>query len=175
MFVHWSITIGVLLSVCYSVFDSSIKVRGILFLDISALNKSQKYDLCIKVLSALRGYLNGDEAACVDGALKICQAWSKDHSLDIAVELYNYIDGEERGFTLYQEAEEDVKMIALWNCIIDSAAYICRGAFESQGAKYFPEPIELVDEDIFIHLEESFLQFSGNRDELDKMISDCIN
>ena len=58
--------------------------------------------------------------------------------------------------------------------MIDSVAYICRGAFEEQGAKWFPEPIELVDESLFVHLEESLMQFSENRDEYDRIVLDCL-
>ena len=62
-------------------------------------------------------------------------------------------------------------MIALWNCIIDSFAFICRKAYEEQGAKYYPEPIELVDDTTLIHLVNSFLKCSDmDLDDLDIII-----
>ncbi len=138
---------------------------------LAELNKDQKYDFCIKLVSLLREYLKDDEVSSfVAGALDLCQAWNKDRSLNIAVDLYRYLDDEWQSFTIYQENEEDEKMIALWNCMIDAIAYLCRGAFEEQGIKYFPEPIEAVDDSIFDHLEDSFLQFFGNTDELDRII-----
>lgn len=54
--------------------------------------------------------------------------------------------------TLYQESEKDGHVIDVWNCIIDAVAYICRKVYEEQGADYFPEPIELVDEDTYSRL-----------------------
>ena len=62
------------------------------------------------------------------------------------------MDNEECSFTLYQESEKDEYMIDVWNCIIDAVAYICRKIYEEQGADYFPEPIELVDEDTYSRL-----------------------
>lgn len=52
----------------------------------------------------------------------------------------------------YQESEKDECVIEVWNCIIDAVAYICRKIYEEQGADYFPEPIELVDEDTYSRL-----------------------
>ena len=115
----------------------------------------------------------GQSVLFVGKVLNLCQAWNIDRSLNIAVELYEYLDGEEQSLALYEEAEDDTKMNALWNCMIDSVAYVCRGAFEEQGAKWFPEPIELVDESLFVHLEEALLQFSGSRVEFDRIVSDC--
>ena len=50
------------------------------------------------------------------------------------------------------DSEKDEYMIDVWNCIIDAVAYICRKIYEEQGADYFPEPIELVDEDTYSRL-----------------------
>ena len=141
---------------------------------ITDLSKAQKYDFCIKLVSVLKEYLKDDkESSFVTDGLDSCKAWNKVHSLDIAAELYDYLDGEEQSLALYEELEEDERKRALWNCIIDSIAYICRGAFEEEGAKYFPEPIESVDENLFVHIEESFLKFGGSRVEFDSIVSDC--
>ena len=137
---------------------------------LTDLSKTQKYNLCIKLVSSLMEYLNDDEASFVSEALNLCRSWYKDPGLDIAVDLYRYLDDEYQSLSLYEEVEEDIKKNALWNCIIDSVAYICRGAFEAQGAKYFPEAIELVDDDIFNHMQESLFQFNGNSDEWDKLL-----
>lgn len=42
-------------------------------------------------------------------------------------------------------------------CIIDAIAYISKAAYEKEGAKYFPEPIEMVDDDIFTHMIHSLI------------------
>lgn len=52
----------------------------------------------------------------------------------------------------FQESEKDECVIEVWNCIIDAVSYICRKIYEEQGADYFPEPIELVDEDTYSRL-----------------------
>ena len=64
----------------------------------------------------------------------------------------NLLDDEECSLTLYQESEKDECVIEVWNCIIDAVAYICRKIYEEQGVDYFPEPIELVDEDTYSRL-----------------------
>ena len=74
-----------------------------------------------------------------------------DLNLNVVAET-NLPDDEECSFTLYQESEKDEYMIDVWNCIIDAVAYICRKIYEEQGADYFPEPIELVDEDTYSRL-----------------------
>ncbi len=116
------------------------------------LTTEQKCSFCIKIV---------DKDACdyVERALVLAKQWMNKHT-NIAYELYDLIDNEEYGFTIYQESEEDEDMIALWNCIIDSFAFICRKAYEEQGTKYYPEPIELVDDKTLIHLVNSFLKCS---------------
>ena len=39
--------------------------------------------------------------------------------------------------------------------ITDAVAYVSRAAYEKEGAKYLPEPIEAVDENIFTHMVQS--------------------
>ena len=63
------------------------------------------------------------------------------------------MDDEYHGFTIFQEGEENEYLINVWNCIIDAFAYICRAVYDDFGAKYYPEPIELVDEETFSRLK----------------------
>lgn len=53
--------------------------------------------------------------------------------------------------------EEDEHCISAWDCIIDAIAYVSRAAYEKEGEKYLPEPIELVDDNIFIHMKKSLI------------------
>lgn len=67
------------------------------------------------------------------------------------------MDNEENGFTLFQEMEEDEKKISAWDCIIDAIAYASRVAYEKEGVKYLPEPIEIVNDNIFTHMTHSLI------------------
>lgn len=84
-------------------------------------------------------------------AIDLTRQWLNDKT-DVSQKLYDLLDDEECSLTLYQESEKDEYMIDVWNCIIDAVAYICRKIYEEQGADYFPEPIELVDEDTYSRL-----------------------
>lgn len=66
--------------------------------------------------------------------------------------LYDFLDNEEHGFTLFQEMETDEIKNNVWNCIIDTVAYISKVSYEEKGIKYLPESIELVDDNIFTHM-----------------------
>ena len=52
--------------------------------------------------------------------------------------------------------KSDEHWIDVWNCIIYAFAYICRKIFENQGAVYFPEPIEMADEETITILRDTF-------------------
>lgn len=121
----------------------------------------QRINLCLEIAERLKGHITDKEAVdCVNQATDLSRQWMEDKS-DVSVELYDLIDGEDKGFTIFQEAEEDERMIDIWNCIIDAFAYICRKVFEDQGAVYFPEPIELVDEETFNHMQDIYHRLEG--------------
>ena len=135
------------------------------------LTTEQKCSFCIKIVEMIKNKIV-DKEACgyVTKALVLAKQWTKKNT-NIAYELYDLIDNEEYGFTIYQESEEDEDMIALWNCIIDSFAFICRKAYEEQGTNCYPEPIELVDDTTLIHLVNSFLKCSDmDSDDLEIVI-----
>ena len=65
--------------------------------------------------------------------------------------------GDNKGILLdgVPEIEEFIKELKLENegsDDRDAVAYICRKIYEEQGVDYFPEPIELVDEDTYSRL-----------------------
>ena len=89
--------------------------------------------------------------------------------------LYNFLDNEENGFTLFQEMEEDEKKISAWDCIIDAVAYVSRAAYENEGIKYLPEPIEIVDDNIFTHMVQSLtLCDSMECEYIEKVYKKCL-
>ena len=125
------------------------------------MTEIQRINLCLEIAESLKGHITDKEAVdCVDQAIDLSRQWMDDKS-DVSVELYDLIDSEDKGFTVFQEAEEDERMIDIWNCIIDAFAYICRKVFEDQGAVYFPEPIELVDEETFNHMQDIYHRLEG--------------
>lgn len=113
------------------------------------LTELQNIHQCLLIIEDVRKQLDDAKAIqYVDKALVLSRQWLNDKT-DVAEELYNLLDNEECSFTLYQESENDERMIDVWNCIIEATAYICRKVYEDKGSVYFPEPIELVDEDTY--------------------------
>ena len=112
----------------------------------------QKIHHCLRIIENIKKQIGDEEAVCyVENAMDLTRKWLNDKT-DVSQKLYDLLDDEECSFTLYQESEKDEYMIDVWNCIIDAVAYICRKIYEEQGADYFPEPIELVDEDTYSRL-----------------------
>jgi hypothetical protein len=112
----------------------------------------QKIHHCLRIIENIKKQIGAEEAArYVEKAIDLTRQWLNDKT-DVSQKLYDLLDDEECSFTLYQESEKDEYMIDVWNCIIDAVAYICRKIYEEQGADFFPEPIELVDEDTYSRL-----------------------
>ena len=96
-------------------------------------------------------------------AIDCCWNWllSKEYNGEY---LYNLLGDEECGITLIQEVAENEKDKVAWNCIIDAVAYTSRKAYELEGEKYYPEPIELVDDSIVQHFINCFNNCVSNSD-----------
>ena len=121
----------------------------------------QKIHHCLRIIENIKKQIGAEEAArYVEKAIDLTRQWLNDKT-DVSQKLYDLLDDEECSFTLYQESEKDEYMIDVWNCIIDAVAYICRKIYEEQGADYFPEPIELVDDNTIDHMIRSFLLCNG--------------
>lgn len=90
----------------------------------------------------------------------------------MADELYETLDNEEDGFTIIQECEgnEDIQLIL--DCIIDSIAIITKEVYDNIGQKYYPEPIELVTQETYIHLLNS-LQKCYGEESISKIVNIC--
>ncbi len=124
-------------------------------MNISKLGQKDKCIFAIKLAERACTYLQESNArGLLNEAMEISRQWVRTEG-NAGEVLYDFLDNEENGFTLFQEAEEDEKRIHAWDCIIDAVAYVSRAAYEKEGAKYLPEPIEAVDENIFTHMVQS--------------------
>jgi hypothetical protein len=120
-------------------------------MNISRLSQTEKCNLAIELGERAAKYIDDDAIKrLIADAFNIAKEWNR---LEDAGEvLYDFLDNEEHGFTIYQENEEDEIKINAWNCIIDAIAFVSKMAYLESGVKYLPEPIEIVDDDIFDHM-----------------------
>ena len=105
----------------------------------------------------------------LEHAIQLCDDFYTKNS-NVADELYETLDNEEDGFTIIQECEENEDIQLILDCIIDSIAIITKEAYDNIGQKYYPEPIELVTQETFIHLLNSLQKCYG-----EESISKIIN
>ena len=144
-------------------------------MDITKLEQKNKCIFAIKLAEKASSYLQESNIKnLINEAIDIC--WKSVHTEENLGEvLYNFLDNEENGFTLFQEMEENKKNISAWDCIIDAVAYISRVAYEKEGIKYLPEPIEIVDDNIFKHMMHSLLLSDGMEHEyIEKVYQKCV-
>lgn len=63
---------------------------------------------------------------------------------------------EPDGITIFAESTENISEQAVWNCITDAVAFTSRKAYEYENSEYYPEPIELVDDELILHFMECY-------------------
>ena len=116
--------------------------------------EKEKIEFCLAAAEkAKRLITDKEERVLAEQAIAKCRDWTISRC-DVSEELYNCLDNEENGLTLFQECETDAEVIDAWNIIIDAVAYVCKSAYLEAGAEYFPEPIESVGEDTIGHITE---------------------
>lgn len=144
-------------------------------MDITKLEQKSKCIFAIKLADRACLYLRENNAIdLIKDALKVSWQWIRTEG-NAGEVLYDFLDNEENGFTLFQELEEDEKSIHAWDCIIDAVAYVSRAAYEREGAKYLPEPIEAVDDSIFVHMAHSLILCGDAEHEyIDKVYQKCL-
>lgn len=121
------------------------------------LGKDKKCFFALRIAEEASSYIDDSEVlGVINEALEVSRKWVQSGG-NVGELLYDYLDNEENGFTIFQEMEENEQIINAWNCIIDAVAYISRAAYEKEGAEYFPEPIELVDDSIISHMTHSLI------------------
>ncbi len=88
-------------------------------------------------------------------AIEYCWEWLCHGSPDGDF-LYELLDNEQNGITIFAENAKDVSEQAVWNCIIDAVAFTSRKAYESENVKWYPEPIEAVSDELIYHSIECY-------------------
>ena len=122
----------------------------------------EENEFCLQIVSKTKEYIaDKEEKDLVETAVRTVLKGLNDKS-DVSEELYDYLNC----FTLFQENAADERTIAAWDAIIDAVAIVCKNAYIEADAEYFPEPIELVDEDTFDHMIKSFLSVSESNLEI---------
>ena len=117
-------------------------------IDISVMSEQSKIEIMLFIAKRAMEYLEED---CFYDLLKksieACEEWYelKKYTGDY---FYEILDNEENGLAMLQDEMEDDGIIELWNCIINTIAFISRKAYECEGIKYYPEPILLVSDEL---------------------------
>ena len=105
-------------------------------MDITKLEQKNKCIFAIKLAEKASSYLQESNVkGLINEAIEVSWKWVHTEE-NVGEVLYNFLDNEENGFTLFQEMEEDEKKISAWDCIIDAVAYVSRAAYENEGIKY---------------------------------------
>lgn len=100
--------------------------------------------------------LNKDEHRTIaENAVDYCWEWLDKRKPDGDF-LYNLLVDEKSGITIFAESTEDISEQAVWNCITYAVAFTSRKAYDSENAKYYPEPIELVSDELIYHFIECY-------------------
>ena len=87
----------------------------------------------------------------IKNALDYCWEWLINQKYDGEF-FYELLDNEEDGITVISEMNDNEIENAIFNCVIDTVAFTSRVAFDKNNAKYYPEPIALVDDELVNHL-----------------------
>lgn len=143
---------------------------------IYELNDKYKCIFCVMLAEKAKKYLKNENTyMLIVNALERCWDWIE-FGRDSGDDFYDLIDNEENGLTLFQENEEEEQKIYAWNCIIYVVAYIAKSAYEKEGQKYFPEPIELVDERTIEEVKRYLLLCDKSEEEyILEVYTKCLN
>lgn len=145
-------------------------------MEIFKLNKKNKCVFAIKLAERASRYIvDTEKLTLINNAIEIALTFVQTEKENGEV-LYNFLDNENNGFTIFQEMEIDEKIRDAWDCIIDAIAYITKEIYLVNGEKYFPEPIEMVDDTIFTHMINALKLCSSEEVEfLENLYKDCFN
>ncbi len=94
-------------------------------------------------------------SSVVRNALDCCWDWLISEKYDGDF-LYELLDNEEDGITVILEEIDNETEESILNCVIDTVAFTSRLAYDKADAKYYPEPIEMVDDELVKHLLSCF-------------------
>ncbi|MDE5620897.1 MAG: hypothetical protein K2I80_10380 [Ruminococcus sp.] len=105
--------------------------------------------------------------------IEYCRKWLYNGSPDGDF-LYELLINEQDGITIFAENTEDISEQAAWNCIIDAVPFTSRKTYESENVKWYPEPIELVSDELIYHFMECY-HFCFSDDKYIKNITEYLN
>lgn len=145
-------------------------------MEICKLSKRDKCVFAVKMAERSSLYFEDTKTvSLINNAIEIALAYIRTEKGEGEI-LYNFLDNEDNGFTLFQEMETNEKIRNAWDCIIDAIAYITKEVYLTNGVKYFPEPIELVDDTIFTHMINALKTCSSGESEfIESLYSACLN
>ena len=145
-------------------------------MEICKLNKKNKCVFAIKLAERATRYIDDSEAvSLISNAIEIALVFVQTENGNGEI-LYDFLDNESNGFTIFQEMESDERKRNAWDCIIDAIAYVTKEMYLANGEKYFPEPIEMVDDAIFTHMINSLKSCSIEEFSiLENIYKSCLN
>ncbi len=120
------------------------------------LNDDKKIALLLELSMKTVSLLNDSEQKIIaEKAIEYCWKWLCKKSPDGDF-LYELLEDENNGITVFAENTDDISEQAVWNCITDAVAFTSRKAYEYENAEYYPEPIELVSDELIFHFIECY-------------------
>jgi len=120
------------------------------------LNDNKKTMFLLELSTKTVSLLNDSEQKIIaEKAIEYCWKWLFKKSPDGEF-LYELLVNEKNGITVLTENTDDISEQAVWNCIIDAVAFTSRKAYEYQNTEYYPEPIELVSDELISHFIECY-------------------
>ena len=154
--------------------ENFINSKGKIMNDFISLSDDKKtsflLELSMKTVSLLH---KAEHKIIAEKAIGYCREWLYNGSPDGDF-LYELLVNEQDGITMFAENTEDVSEQAVWNCIIDAVAFTSRKAYESENVKWYPEPIELVSDELLYHFTECY-HFCFPDDKYIKNITEYLN
>lgn len=112
---------------------------------------------------------NEHQAELARNAVECCWEWLINRKYNGEF-FYELLDNEENGITIISEMTDDTVELAIWNCLIDTIAFVSRQAYDGEGAEYFPEPIELVDDNLVEHLLKCYYTVFAGGEYIDMLL-----
>jgi len=127
---------------------------GCSMLHLSKLTRNQQASLFLVSTEIVIKHFSKDEYKSISSnALKQCWKWMENKSIS-ADSLCDLIDSYEDGDIVYiQETVAEEDDVSIFNCVIYTIAFICKIAYEYEGAKTFPQAIEIVDFDKYENIK----------------------
>lgn len=124
--------------------------------DFISLNDDKKTAFLLKLSMKTVSLLHkAEQRNTAEKAIEYCWEWLYNGSPDGNF-LYELLVNEQDGITMFAENTEDISEQAIWNCIIDAVAFTSRKAYESENLQWYPEPIELVSDELIYHFMECY-------------------